>query len=260
MCGTRSASREVCHLARPNAGFTLLELLVAIAIIGVLISLTLPAFAAIRSRARITASQSNVKQLSTFVMLYAGGNRDLAPIAERQRLYESVVLSGSYGMPHWDAFRQWPGVLLEAGVVERRVDAGVFVSPGWRVNLAHHNGDYALSLSFAGNPALWSGDATWDDAGLEVSQRLSAVRSPSSKALLWDARAGHLGRLIEDVPTNDAGDLDVVVPIGRADGSSVVMRPSQTADAVSNPRNLSPSGKMRLHNTPSGIDGVDFTR
>jgi prepilin-type N-terminal cleavage/methylation domain-containing protein len=253
----RSVSRRVS----PARGVTLLEVIIAIGVIGVLLGLALPAFSAVRAQARLAGSQSNVKQLSTFVVLYASDDRDLAPIAQGGEMYPHVISPGVMsGMPHWDAYRQWPGVLLAAGIVNRREDGAVFRSPGGRVHMAHHNGDYVLSLSFAGRSEVWSGEAHTDADGLAVGQRLSGVRSPSQKALLWDARAGHLGRMIEDVPVNAAGDLDVAVPVGRSDGSNAVVRPSAAEAPVVNPFDFTPIGRMRLHNTPDGIAGVDFTR
>ena len=56
---------------RPNKAFTLLELLAVIAVIGLLLSILLPALGAARGAAQATACLSNVRQASTSFLMYA---------------------------------------------------------------------------------------------------------------------------------------------------------------------------------------------
>lgn len=67
-------------------GFTLSELLVAIAIIAILLGLMLPSLAGAREAARQTACQSNQRQLALAWTLYAQAYRDYAmPLANDRR-------------------------------------------------------------------------------------------------------------------------------------------------------------------------------
>jgi len=58
-------------LSRPRRGFTLIELLVVIAIIAILAAILFPVFAQAREKARAASCQSNVKQLTMGLLMYA---------------------------------------------------------------------------------------------------------------------------------------------------------------------------------------------
>ena len=66
--------------ARRRSGFTLVELLVVIAMIAILAALLFPVFAEVRERARQTACLSNLKQIGMAVAPYADDNNDMYPL------------------------------------------------------------------------------------------------------------------------------------------------------------------------------------
>src|SRR5688572_26236192 len=62
---------------RPGRGFTLVELLVVITIIGLLVSLLLPAVFAAREAARGTECKSNLRQIGLGILQFADHNGHL---------------------------------------------------------------------------------------------------------------------------------------------------------------------------------------
>jgi len=91
----RAAQKRSCQTA---AGFTLVELLVVIAVIAVLASLLLPALNAARNRARRTECLSNLKQISLGIRLYADDHADTLP--------STVITNGMPWSYQWRFYKE----------------------------------------------------------------------------------------------------------------------------------------------------------
>ena len=63
-----------------RAGFTLTELLVIIAVLAILITLRLSAFASAKDQSRVAQCANNLKQFTLALQIYGGENRDKLPL------------------------------------------------------------------------------------------------------------------------------------------------------------------------------------
>ncbi len=77
--------------ARRDPAFTLVELLVVIAVIAILAALLFPALAAARVKARRTACLSNLRQVGIAVTLYASDNSGCIPFGPKAGAFTSPM-------------------------------------------------------------------------------------------------------------------------------------------------------------------------
>jgi len=69
-----------------STAFTLMELLVVIAVVAILPTLLLPALAMAKHKAYRTSCINNLRQLAVYVQLYTDDNQDFFPVHRNQNL------------------------------------------------------------------------------------------------------------------------------------------------------------------------------
>ncbi|HOM18789.1 MAG TPA: DUF1559 domain-containing protein [Thermoguttaceae bacterium] len=99
---------------RAQKGFTLVELLVVITIIGMLMALLLPAVQSARESGRRASCQNNQKQIATALLLYEGDNRQFPGYRNRIGLPNATnYVIGSWVVPilpsleRTDIYKNW---------------------------------------------------------------------------------------------------------------------------------------------------------
>lgn len=100
---TPSANKAGPRRARTCVGFTLVELLMVIAVIALLIALLLPALGRVRSQARLTQCVANIRSQTSLVLVYANDFKEALP--PRTIFWNRLEDDGQYHQSFWTLAR-----------------------------------------------------------------------------------------------------------------------------------------------------------
>lgn len=145
----RNRKNNSCSKRKFNR-FTLVEFLVVISVIAILAGLLLPALSRARDKAREISCASNVKQIGSALILYAGDSQDY---------YPSVVDNGSEGLYLEDRIGSYLNRPLQTGSNRAKpmyTQSGVWFCPGYDVVAPSAPGvSYGNSYLFTIEQSIW---------------------------------------------------------------------------------------------------------
>lgn len=128
-------------------GFTLIELLVVIAIIAILAAILFPVFARAREAARQSSCSSNVRQLSTAVLMYVQDYDEILPRTDCNALSSGQAwniacqpYTKNIGIFHCPSQPPTAGALIQAG--------GANPCGGGRPNLPTNFADHRMNYGY----------------------------------------------------------------------------------------------------------------
>lgn len=172
---------------RRPAGLTLIELLVAIAIVAILAALMLPVLSRARENARRVLCANNLRQIGMAFEMYTHEHKETYPAAQ-----DPV----STNPPYWLWMGRGWRRLLEPYVPRGKDNPGVFWCPSDpRAESQYDSTSYAYSMAFYHSPeqinAMTRTEDTYNNPVRTIPQRLSGVVTPSKKVLAGEWFANH---------------------------------------------------------------------
>jgi prepilin-type N-terminal cleavage/methylation domain-containing protein len=157
--------------------FTLIELLVVVAIIGILVSLLLPALGKAREKTRIAVCKSNQRQIAFALIIYTDDNDSYYPINQANGWSWDDQLSNYDGRNLSDDQKNLDGLSGDKAYVYHCPSDSVTRSDATKLPLS-----YGLSLG-RGTPGSWffnyPGITSWPGGMSTGSARLSVIINPS---------------------------------------------------------------------------------
>jgi len=176
-----------------NHGFTLLETLLVVGLLGLLVALLLPVLSAARANARASKSTANIRQIGQTLSMYAAENKDSPPVLyfPKEIYYppgtpETVTVNGRTIRGLWFytatdfhvAFS--PPIPAEVLLAPASTNASIDVVDGVGTVRVP---DYRLADCLYAEPQYWDrytqlGASQWH------AQRFANIAFPSSKGLI----------------------------------------------------------------------------
>ncbi len=253
-------------------GFTLIELMISIGIIGILISMLLPALSKMRLAAKQTKGMANLSSVAKSFELY-GNSYGTYPFIEPGSPIQGP--NGPMPVPEGMVGAQWirPGAIIissdpfemewmwaspMAKFTEVEKNYPTWVSPGLPTRLPdiedvepREQISVRLSNSFIARPELFGPNGK-DDPKMIAPVRQGDVLSPSSKVMLFDAHVAYYSKRPQVVDSH----YDAPTPMAFADGHGDAKNPVKANDAVANI--MRGNSKIKLHSTANGVRGQDY--
>ncbi len=203
---------------RRAGGFTLIELILSIAVIALLITLALPSLAGARMRAKMAWSLSTQRQIGAAIHLYAQDHAETLPIlGEPEPLGAGLVgpgggrIGSSYFLSNlyrWSTllYPQYIPTISTLKPGPHDAEDELIEDGGWI------RSPFFLTFNAWADPRFWNDGYPTPVRELLRATRIGEIRFPSEKGLVLDIHHGAMNR------TEFPGYRNLSV--GRADGSA----------------------------------------
>ncbi|HJO10310.1 MAG TPA: prepilin-type N-terminal cleavage/methylation domain-containing protein [Verrucomicrobiota bacterium] len=207
-------------------GFTLIDLLVVIAIIAILAGLLLPALARAKGKALGANCLNNQKQLGLGFVMFADDNKESSPVDNPRNMKGDIIPSYGYGAGGFWAGRRKPkeGYSIGAKGIQKYYEesvAGLKISPLWpycaspgvyhcpgdqRAKQGRNLGLYAWVSYSKANPMNgggWQGSSA-TGGSQPYFTKVNEIRQPAMSMVFveeQDQRSENKGTWVINVPT-----------------------------------------------------------
>lgn len=203
---------------RPK-GFTLLELLVVVAIVSLLISILLPSLISVREQARASQCLSNLRQVGVGLQMYVMTSKDHYPQHSSLK-----ALTTDIGKPR----TRWPDY-LHNHMRSEEVYECPSLSPiqrqdfalAWAHPTTRKYGGYGYNFQYLGNSRIGTARASWSRPFFASA---STIRKPAQTLAIADTRGTRKGIDTNRYGQGGAGVYAVDPPLGSRDLGSMGSR------------------------------------
>lgn len=165
-------------------GFTLIELVMTIALIGLLVSLLLPGLGRLRNEARSLRALSDLRQHNTVMAMYAGDWSDYFPFFADPDATQTVIRGDQITVEfhYFSSNSCWIFALVDDYYAGHALWSDIFRSP-FLTDADVYDTPYLYSCSLIAAPAYWNRE-TRTGRDQRRPNRMSDVAFPSDKAVL----------------------------------------------------------------------------
>lgn len=243
---------------RPR-GFTLVEVLISIALIAILLALNLPALRGVQQRASEVSSLSTIRQHGAVFSMYGSDYSGTYPYFTSPAATWTILRDGNFavGVSYFGAYQSW-NIALAKGYYSSGPFDRVFSPPGVSPWGEYLFTGYWYSCSMLARPEHWDPDQRLTGTSLLRPTRDTDVRYPTLKVLLADQFAASLA-------SAEGSSGGARVPAHFTDGSAAALKlgdvrrqypggHSTPSDAGNGYHNAQPAPGMH---TLDGVRGMD---
>ncbi|MCW5775239.1 MAG: type II secretion system protein [Phycisphaeraceae bacterium] len=256
---TRNKPTAPAHVPRRAAGFSLLEVLVVIAVIAILVSLSLPAMREARISARTTRSLSTSKMILLALNMYGSDNNQRFPFfatpgdpnGPKILLNQNLPVSYLRGQSWYYATLLVPNYVDSRSAIEQEGVEERLASLKFPPDVVRS--DHFLTYTAFAAPNYWVGDRAPTEPALFRAMQWDELRFTSRKGILLDHYAGLFDRLRPHHERARRREMSV----GLGDGAArIELWPMTSENLVDRTEHGAPLWPILT--TRNGFNGYDF--